>query len=62
MLRYDHSSKEASVKVYAVSHCSEWDQFGILATLYRVFSNEQKAKQYCKENGPNYFYDIMDLE
>ena len=58
MLRYDNSSKEDAVKVYVVSHCSEY-----VSTLYCVFSDEQKAKQYCKENGPNhFFYDIMDLE
>ena len=59
MLRYDHSSKEAAVKVYVVSHCSEWDH---VSTLHIVFSDEQRAKQYCKENGSDYFYDIMDLE
>jgi hypothetical protein len=59
MLRYDHSSKEAAVKVYVVSHYSEWDH---VHTLDRVFADEQRAKQCCKENGSGYFYDIMDLE
>ena len=59
MLRYDRSSKGAAVKVYVVSHCSTWNDD---QDVDRVFTDEQKARKYCKDKGGDYFYDIMDLE
>jgi hypothetical protein len=58
-LRYDYSSKYASIKVYIVSYCGEWTNN---LKIDRVFDDEQKAEEYCKRSGPRYFYDIMDLE